>query len=87
MPAVLGAGVFELTEIGEDGSHVSWGPTLFATAVAGGVGYAVIAWFMRFISTRSFLPFVWYRIALGVALLVLVGAGVLSPTAGGDIGG
>lgn len=86
IPAVLGAGVFELAEVGGADSPVSWGPTLLATAVAGLVGYAVIAWFMRYISTRSFLPFVWYRLAAGTALLVLMGLGVLSPTAGGDFG-
>ncbi len=46
------------------------------------VGYAVIAWFMRFITTRSFMPFVYYRVALGILIFVLVAAGVLSPHAG-----
>ncbi|WP_030176319.1 undecaprenyl-diphosphate phosphatase [Spirillospora albida] len=87
IPAVLASGLYELTDIGEHGGHVSWGPTLVATLVAGVVGYTVIAWFMRFISTRSFLPFVCYRVALGTVLLVLIGLGVLEPTAGGDIGG
>jgi undecaprenyl-diphosphatase len=39
--------------------------------------------FMKFISTKSFMPFVWYRIALGVVLIALVSAGLLSPDAGG----
>jgi undecaprenyl-diphosphatase len=39
-------------------------------------------WFMKFISTKSFMPFVWYRIVLGVVIIVLVSAGVLSPGAG-----
>lgn len=39
-------------------------------------------WFMKFISTKSFMPFVWYRIALGVAVIALVSMGVLSPHAG-----
>jgi undecaprenyl-diphosphatase len=43
-------------------------------------------WFMKFISTKSFMPFVWYRIALGILLIVLVGAGVLSPHAGESAG-
>lgn len=37
---------------------------------------------MKFITTRSFMPFVIYRIVLGVLLFVLVGAGLLDPTAG-----
>ncbi|MGW0836170.1 undecaprenyl-diphosphate phosphatase [Streptomyces prunicolor] len=81
MPAVLASGAFELKDAAE-GGHVAWGPTMFATVIAFVVGYAVIAWFMKFISHKSFMPFVVYRIILGVLLLVLVGAGVLSPHAG-----
>jgi undecaprenyl-diphosphatase len=81
IPAVLASGLFE-TKDALESDHVAWGPTLFATVIAFATGYAVIAWFMRFISTKSFMPFVWYRIALGVLLFVLVGAGVLSPHAG-----
>ncbi|MDT0343864.1 undecaprenyl-diphosphate phosphatase [Streptomyces litchfieldiae] len=86
IPAVLASGAYELTSIGEEGSHVSWGPTVFATVVAFLVGYAIIAWFMKWISTRSFMPFVWYRLVLGVLLLVLIWFGVIEPSAGEDIG-
>jgi undecaprenyl-diphosphatase len=80
VPAVLASGVFELKDaVGSD--HVAWGPTLFATVIAFASGYAVIAWFMKFISTKSFMPFVWYRLALGLALIGLVSADVLSPHA------
>ncbi|MFB7998212.1 undecaprenyl-diphosphate phosphatase [Streptomyces sp. NPDC056002] len=85
IPAVLASGVFELKDAGQDGS-VSWGPTVFATIIAFGVGYAVIAWFMKFISTKSFMPFVYYRILLGIVLIALVTAGVLSPHAGESAG-
>ncbi|MGW2473370.1 undecaprenyl-diphosphate phosphatase [Streptomyces sp. NPDC001665] len=84
IPAVLASGVFELKDAGE--GHVSWGPTIFATVIAFGVGYAVIAWFMKFISSKSFMPFVIYRIALGVLLFILIGAGALSPHAGESAG-
>ncbi|MDT9683087.1 undecaprenyl-diphosphate phosphatase [Streptomyces sp. TRM76323] len=80
IPAVLASGVFELKAVGE--GHVSWGPTVFATVIAFGVGYAVIAWFMKFITTKSFMPFVIYRIALGLVLFALIWLGVLSPDAG-----
>ncbi|MEV5236516.1 undecaprenyl-diphosphate phosphatase [Streptomyces pseudogriseolus] len=85
IPAVLASGLFELEDAAE-GGHVSWGPTLFATVIAFVTGYAVIAWFMKFISTKSFMPFVWYRIALGLVVIVLVSAGVLSPHAGESAG-
>lgn len=37
---------------------------------------------MRFITTKSFMPFVIYRIALGIVIFVLVGFGLVSPHAG-----
>ena len=85
MPAVLASGVFELKDASE-GGHVSWGPTIFATFVAFAVGYAVISWFMKFISHKSFMPFVYYRIALGVVIIALVSAGALSPHAAESAG-
>jgi undecaprenyl-diphosphatase len=80
IPAVLASGLFEVKDAMES-DHVSWGPTLFATVIAFGSGYAVIAWFMKFISTKSFMPFVWYRVALGIVIIALVTMGVLSPHA------
>jgi len=85
VPAVLASGLFEVKDAMES-DHVAWGPTLFATVIAFAVGYAVIAWFMKFISTKSFMPFVWYRIALGVVIIALVTAGALSPHAAESAG-
>ncbi|WP_329466386.1 undecaprenyl-diphosphate phosphatase [Streptomyces sp. NBC_01431] len=81
VPAVLASGVFELKDAGGAG-QAPMAPTLLATVIAFAVGYAVIAWFMRFISSKSFMPFVVYRVLLGTALFALVGAGSLSPEAG-----
>jgi len=39
----------------------------------------VIVFFLRLVSTRSYMPFVYYRVALGGALLVLLALGVISP--------
>ncbi|GGV26048.1 undecaprenyl-diphosphatase 2 [Streptomyces filipinensis] len=80
IPAVLASGAFEVKD-SVSGGHVAWGPTLFATVIAFASGYAVIAWFMKWISHKSFMPFVWYRVALGVVIIALVSAGVLSPHA------
>ncbi|MEC4016134.1 undecaprenyl-diphosphate phosphatase [Streptomyces sp. H27-D2] len=85
IPAVLASGVFELKDASESG-HVSWPPTIFATIIAFVVGYAVIAWFMKFITTKSFMPFVIYRILLGIVLFALVATGHLSPHAGESAG-
>jgi undecaprenyl-diphosphatase len=78
IPAVVGAGVFELKEIPHGHNDFGWGPTITATVVSFVVGYAAIAWLLRYVSTRSYLPFVIYRIVLGAGTLILLGAGVLS---------
>ena len=54
------------------------GETLLATVIAFVVGYAVIAWLMKFISSNSYMPFVWYRIVLGLALYVMLGTGMIT---------
>jgi undecaprenyl-diphosphatase len=77
VPAVLASGLFEATKIGDDGA-VAWGPTILATIIAFCVGFAVIAWLMRWLTTKSYLPFVIYRVALGLLVMVLLGLGVLT---------
>lgn len=77
IPAVMASGLFEATKIA-DQEVVSWGPTIVATAIAFCVGYAVIAWLIRYITSNSYLPFVIYRIGLGVLILVLLSTGVLT---------
>jgi undecaprenyl-diphosphatase len=80
LPAVFGSGLYQLKKaISEPGDQVfSMAQTLTATVVAFLVGYAVIAWLMRYISTKSFTPFVIYRIALGTALLIALATGAIS---------
>ena len=80
IPAVFGSGFYELRTALVD--PVAAGPfdplgTLIATITAGLVGFMVIAWLMRYLQTRSFLPFVIYRVALGSTVLVLLATGVL----------
>lgn len=85
VPAVFGSGLYETytaftCEPGVDaGCGVGYGlvETVAATVVAFSVGLAVIAFLMRYISTRSFLPFVIYRILLGGVIIALLLTGVL----------
>ena len=81
IPAVFGSGLYELaTSFREPGSNAySVLETAVATVVAFGVGLGIIAFLMAYISKRSFLPFVIYRILLGTTLLVLLSLGVMQP--------
>ena len=82
LPAVFGSGVYKLKDIGGAEGGTGWGPTIAATVVAFGVGYLVIAWLMKYLKTKSYAPFVIYRVALGVLLLVLIFSGALDPESG-----
>ncbi|MEE2042152.1 undecaprenyl-diphosphate phosphatase [Nocardiopsis tropica] len=83
LPAVFGSGLYKLTDIGGN-EYAGWGATIVGTLVAGVVGFVVIAWLMRFISTHSFMPFVYYRVGLGILILALVSWGVLDPEGGAE---
>ncbi|UXS00610.1 undecaprenyl-diphosphate phosphatase [Agrobacterium tumefaciens] len=78
VPAVFGSGFYQLFKsIGED-NPVGWGPTALATVIAFFVGYAVIVFFLRLVSTKSYMPFVYYRVVIGVILLGLLATGVIN---------
>ncbi len=83
LPAVLGAGFFQLYQGVSGGAAVAWGPTLLAGVVAFAIGFVVIAWLLRFVSTHTFWPFVIYRIGLAAVVALLLLTGVLDPLAGG----
>ena len=76
IPAVVGAGVYKLKDIGGENDYGTM-PTIVGTLVSFAVGLAVIHWLLRYVSTRSYMPFVAYRIGLGGLVLVLLGAGVI----------
>ncbi len=76
IPALTAAGIFEAAR-GKDalvaarrradaGRHL----------VAFGTAYASIAWLLRFVASNSLRPFIWYRIALGLAVIVALTAGL-----------
>jgi undecaprenyl-diphosphatase len=88
IPAVFGSGLFELYK---SVSHpcgkgtptcpaevFTGAETAVATFIAFVVGLLVIAGFMSYISKRSFLPFVIYRLLLGGTLIALLTTGVLA---------
>jgi undecaprenyl-diphosphatase len=80
VPAVFGSGFYELKGAisqGGDTGVFTMAETLLATGIAFVIGYAVIAWLLKFVSTRSFTPFIIYRIALGSLLLILLATGVI----------
>ena len=79
VPAVVLSGLFELASIvgGDDGEHVGLGSLAIATFLAFVVGYASIAFLLRFLAHHSTIVFVVYRVALGAIVLILAGTHVI----------
>ena len=81
IPAVFGSGLYQLKDaFSSDAAPnvFSIPETLAATAVAFVIGYIVIAWLLKFVATKSFMPFIIYRVILGSTLLMLLATGVIS---------
>ncbi|WNF00504.1 undecaprenyl-diphosphate phosphatase [Streptomyces luomodiensis] len=76
IPSLTGAGLYELKDA--MGGAVGAVPLAVGTAVSFAVAYASIAWLLKFVAKHSFNAFVIYRIVVGVALLGLLGTGVLN---------
>ncbi|MCA2224826.1 undecaprenyl-diphosphate phosphatase [Nonomuraea aurantiaca] len=74
IPAVLSSGLLEVAQIG-GGQAPAWGPTIVATVISFIVGYAAVAWFLKYISHHRFTGFVIYRILLGLFVILAVTIG------------
>jgi undecaprenyl-diphosphatase len=81
LPAVFGSGFYQLKKAFSSDAEpnvFSIPETLAATAVAFVIGYIIIAWLLKFVATRSFMPFIIYRVVLGSLILILLATGVIS---------
>ena len=80
VPAVVLSGFFQLYKIlsGEEAVGEPLINVAVATLVSFIVGYAVIAWFLSYLTRNSFALFVGYRVVLGTGVLVLLSAGLIS---------
>jgi undecaprenyl-diphosphatase len=83
IPAVFASGLFSLPDafhpVG-DGMSASGPQLLVATLIAFVVGFAAVAWFLRFLVRHSMYWFVGYRVILGTVVLFLLGTGVVAAT-------
>lgn len=79
IPAVVLSGLYQAKDIG-GGDGPGLVPTVLATLVSFGVGYAAIAWLLRYLTNNSTTVFVIYRVGLGLLLVGLLATGVLEPS-------
>ena len=71
IPAVVASGIYELAKI-HGTFDLGLGNLLISTVVSGVVGYASIAWLLKFLMRHTTMVFIWYRLILGVLLITLL---------------
>lgn len=79
IPAIGGAGLYELGDAIDGLGPGALAPILVGTAVSAVVGYLCIAWLVRYLSRGKLWPFGAYRIGLGAVLVLLCAMEILSP--------
>jgi undecaprenyl-diphosphatase len=79
IPALTAAGAYELKDAMAGGS-VGTTPLVVGTVVSFVVAFAAIAWLLRFVTNHSIVTFVWYRVALGLGIVVALGTHALTAT-------
>jgi undecaprenyl-diphosphatase len=83
IPAVVLSGLFELENVfnPEQGGAAPTGVQMIvATVIAFGLGYASIAWLLRYVAHHTLYAFVVYRIAVGALVLGLLATGTIQAT-------
>lgn len=76
IPAVLAAGGYQFLKTYQDLPQDLLWATIAATIVSFLVGYAVIAWLLKYLTNGSFMPFVIWRVGVGTLLLIGLGIGL-----------
>ncbi len=83
IPAVVASGLFSLPDAFDPagtGLSATGLQLAVTTVITFIVGYATIAWFLRFVQSYSMMWFVGYRVIVGVVMLALLSAGTISAT-------
>jgi undecaprenyl-diphosphatase len=83
IPALAGASVLQgVEEFDNISNGVGWTNTIVATVVSFVVAYASVTWLLKYVAKHSYSVFIFYRIALGSLLLVLLSTGTIDAKGG-----
>ena len=73
IPTMLAAGGLRIFKALQEGAPAEdWGMVILGTIVSAIVSFIAVKWFLRYVQTHTFEGFGWYRIALGVVILVMI---------------
>ena len=69
IPIIAAAGLLQAVELSSSGAAVEWSLMLLATLLSALTAYVCVRWFIALIERVGFMPFVLYRVALGLLLI------------------
>ncbi|KUK83647.1 MAG: Undecaprenyl-diphosphatase [Pelotomaculum thermopropionicum] len=67
-PIIVGAGLYKIKDVAPGDINVAFMTGVASSAV---VGFIAIAFLLKYVAERSFGVFAWYRIVLGLSVIVL----------------
>lgn len=79
VPAILGSGLLQLYEALEYIDYSGMLNLIVATIVSAISGYLTIEFLLRFLRKNSTYVFVFYRIAIGIAIFILISSEFINP--------
>ncbi len=71
IPTIALAGMLVTVELIKSGDPVPWDLMAIGALVSGVVAYLTIGWFLRLLEKIGMIPFVWYRLFLGIFLFAV----------------
>lgn len=74
IPTMLAAGGLKILKaMHHGGGSEHWGMVGLGFVVSAIVSFLAVKWLLRYVQSHTFVIFGWYRVALGIGLLLLVG--------------
>lgn len=71
IPALSAAGILQIiSKHSAIGASVGWTATIIATLISFVVAYISVAWLLKFVAKHDYSVFIWYRVIVGVLLLI-----------------
>jgi undecaprenyl-diphosphatase UppP len=71
IPTLLAAGGVHIYSAQREGQTVDWGLVLIGAITAAITAFLAVRWLLRYVQSHTFKPFGWYRILLGIAILII----------------
>jgi undecaprenyl-diphosphatase len=78
IPTMFAATAYELLKARHEAGSADWSALGLGFIVSAVVAFVVVKWLLRYVQTHRFTVFAWYRIVLGIALLVMLHFGIVN---------